>query len=355
MDSRRVSAEDRAEAADDGAPVISVIIPALNEASMIGKCLASLSQTRFPRSRFEVVVADNGSTDRTLDVVQSFSAKLDVKVLQQPGVTISALRNLGAGVARGKVLAFLDADCVVPESWLADVARQMSAGPERVIGSRYRIPERSSWVARSWYGVCYPPLDGEVTYVPSGDLVILQSAFDRIGGFDEELATSEDCEFCLRARAAGMPVHAIAELAVIHLGTPQTLAQFYRKHRWHGMHVAKVFVQNMGSVPHLRAVANALFFLICSVGLLAGAGVGLAIGRYWMMAVPLAAVFGFSFLCSIRKLRGVPGRDFWPTLSPLTVLYFIYGMARANALLMASKRTSGRESKTCKVREATHR
>ena len=83
---------------------ISIIIPALNEEKMIGRCLESLSQLAFPQDRFEVLVVDNGSRDNTLAIVESFKDRLNLKVLQQAGVRISALRNLGARTASGDIL-----------------------------------------------------------------------------------------------------------------------------------------------------------------------------------------------------------------------------------------------------------
>ena len=97
-------------------PLISVIVPALNEGSVIRRCLASLQQQRLPSDCFEVIVVDNGSTDRTREIARSFGGSLAVTVLERSGVRIAALRNLGAATARGEFLAFLDADCVAPST-----------------------------------------------------------------------------------------------------------------------------------------------------------------------------------------------------------------------------------------------
>src|SRR5260221_12583246 len=80
------------------APGISmlIIIPALNEEKMIGRCLESLTRLGFARDRFEVLVVDNGSRDNSWVVADSFKDRLNLKVLHQAGVRISALRNLGA-------------------------------------------------------------------------------------------------------------------------------------------------------------------------------------------------------------------------------------------------------------------
>jgi glycosyltransferase involved in cell wall biosynthesis len=314
---------------------ISVIIPTLNEEAMIGKCLECLAQSRFPMSGFEVIVADNGSRDRTMEIVRSFARQLRITALQQPGVTISALRNLSAQAAQGEFLAFLDADCLVPDGWLQAALRHIEDPTNRIVGSRYAIPADSSWIGRAWYGVGYAPADGEVAYVPSGDLIVSRATFLQLGGFNEGLATSEDCEFCLRARNAGVPVQAVAELAVTHLGTPQTIRQFYGKHRWHGTHVAKVFWKNMTSAAHFRAVAFALYVLACWIGLIAGLGGIVFVHNYFLFAGAVAGMMIVSVLCSIRKLHKVRGIQFWQNVFPLTALYIVYGTARASSLLMA--------------------
>ena len=97
---------------------VSIIIPALNEARMIGKCLDSLTQLDFPRDHFEVILVDNGSTDDTIKIARSFTDRLRLRILQKKGVRISGLRNLGAREAQGEVVAFLDADCLAPSNWL---------------------------------------------------------------------------------------------------------------------------------------------------------------------------------------------------------------------------------------------
>lgn len=325
------------KAAEAGTLRVSVIIPVLNEEAVIGRCLDALAQSTLSRKSLEVLVVDNGSTDRTLKVVAGFSERLRLRVLQKAGVNISALRNLAAAEARGEILAFLDADCLASPEWLERALAHLDGQSERIVGSRYAIPADSSWVGRAWYGIGHAPVDGDVAYVPSGDLLIRRSTFCQLGGFNEALATSEDCEFCLRARNAGLPVRAAVELAVTHLGTPQTLAQFYRKHRWHGTHVARVFAKNRKSGAHLRAVAFALYTLGCCGAGLAGLAMALFFRQYILLIMASSGMIAVSLGCGIRKLRGVRGREFWSNLLPFTALYIVYGLARASALLAAGR------------------
>jgi glycosyltransferase involved in cell wall biosynthesis len=312
---------------------VSIIIPALNEEEMIGRCLASLVASCFPGNAFEVILVDNGSTDRTLEIAQSFSTQLKLTIQQHAGVNISALRNLGAAIAKGEIFAFLDADCSVPANWIENAVLHLASEPGGVIGGNIDIPEDSRWVARSWYKVGYAPKDGEVTYVPSGNMLMRKSTFLRIGGFNESIMTSEDCELCFRARGAGFTVRAIRDMAVIHWRTPQTLKEFYRREVWHGTHVAKVFFQNIQAMANFRAVAFAFYMLSCSAGVLIGALVAVFLQKYVLLCFAVGGILVGPLLCSIRKMRLVRGKRFWLNLIPLTLVHMTWGFARARSLV----------------------
>ena len=260
-------------------PVISVIVPALNEESVIGRCLASLKQQKPPSAHFEVIVVDNGSTDRTREIARSFGGSLSVTVLDRSGVRISALRNLGAAMARGEFLAFLDADCVAPQHWLRQTVDLLRADDFRIIGAQYRIPANSSWVAKAWYGDLWRMKDGPVSYVPGGDLAISRELFMNLGGFDETIVTSEDTEFCERAAASSVPILAVPSLSVVHLGTPQTLEGFYRKQSWHGINVHRVFLRDIRHSKSRKAMLFAVYMLIGIVVAIAGVCAGAISGR----------------------------------------------------------------------------
>src|SRR5581483_5212063 len=86
---------------------VSIIIPALNEERMIGRCLASLVALDFAHEKFEVILVDNWSTDKTLEIARSFQDQINLRILQKTCVRISGLRNLGAQEANGEIVAFL--------------------------------------------------------------------------------------------------------------------------------------------------------------------------------------------------------------------------------------------------------
>src|ERR1700761_8163860 len=251
---------------------ISIIIPALNEERMIGRCLESLTKLDFARERFEAVLVDNGSRDNTLTIAESFKDRLNIRILQKSGVRISALRNTGAQVATGDILAFLDADCLASNDWLDRIFILAPADGAGVLGAHYLLPEDSSWVGRTWHRYQEAPKAGEVSHIPAGDLIMRREDFLRLGGFDETIQTNEDYELCERARAAGMKVRAFPEIGVVHLGTAQSLKVFFRKQAWHGTHVIKVFLRDPIHSHNRKAVFFAAYTLLCFAAVVAGIG-----------------------------------------------------------------------------------
>jgi len=313
----------------DSLELISIVIPVLNEEKVIGRCLECLKNMTFSRERIEVLVIDNGSTDNTTTIARTFGVHFPVTILEKKGVHISALRNLGAAHARGGIFVFLDADCLVPKSWLSIATKVFETTCAGVIGGYYQIPEGSSWVARTWYPDDEVKKSGAVAYVPSGDLMITRETFFRVGGFDETLETNEDYEFCQRVLAAGFPVLAFPELNVIHLGVPQTMGHFYRRNRWHGKHVTRVFFRNIGSLHNARAVFFAFYVLLCLTGITVGLGL-CAIGRFEILAIALAGLLVGPLLIA---LRAAIARRELTHVFPLTSLYLLFGISRAACLL----------------------
>jgi glycosyltransferase involved in cell wall biosynthesis len=310
---------------------ISIIIPALNEEKMIRRCLESLTRLAFASDRFEVLVVDNGSRDNTLIIADSFKDRLNLKILQQPGVRISALRNLGARAALGDTLAFLDADCLVPADWLDRILALAPSDGTGVLGAHYLLPEDSSWVGRTWHRYQEAPKSGEVSHVPAGDLIMRREDFLKLGGFDETIQTNEDYELCERARKAGMHVRAFPQIGVIHLGTAQSLRVFFRKQAWHGTHVIKVFLRDVLRSHNRKAAMFAFYTLLSVFAIIAGIALTLAgHGRWW---IPMAAATALCLPPMALSVRNVLSSRRYSDFFPLFALYLTYGIARAKALL----------------------
>ena len=307
----------------------SVVIPVLNEERTIRECLQSLANSKLESDRFEVLVVDNGSTDETVQIASSFACRLSLAIITKPGVTIAALRNAGAAAARGRVLAFLDADCCAPAEWL-ELAAATVEKEGGLVGGPYTVPPSYNWVAQVWSGREVHTFRGARSYLHGGNLIVRRCDFLAVSGFDEALQTNEDFEFCQRARSAGFRISAFSELGVVHFGTVQELRRFFRKQRWHGKDVLKVFLSNWRAKPNLRPLSFAVFTLLAAFGTCFGGVLWLAGGTSHVLVASLLALLAGPLLLSIRETVSTPGPR---NPIPLACLFLVYGLARAACLI----------------------
>jgi glycosyltransferase involved in cell wall biosynthesis len=115
-------------------PLLSFVIPALNEELLLGSTLRNISDTLGDSLPHEVIVVDHNSTDNTARVAEQGGAR----VQSVSGGTIASLRNVGARMASGSVLVFLDADVVLSAAWAGNiraVIQRLHDDPRLVTGS----------------------------------------------------------------------------------------------------------------------------------------------------------------------------------------------------------------------------
>jgi CDP-glycerol glycerophosphotransferase len=136
------------------APVLSVVVVASNAESYLSECLHGLqSQTLF---RLEVIVVDNGSTDGTAAVAQQMAAHDHrFRLLLRPTVALTAARNAGALVARGRFLAFMDATDTVPPNAYASLINSLRHTGSDFAAGAVRTVLRGRWHRPSWTTVTH--------------------------------------------------------------------------------------------------------------------------------------------------------------------------------------------------------
>jgi len=211
-------------------PKFSVIIPVYNEEKRLAGCLESIRDLDYPAGGWEIIVVDNGSTDNTRDVAESYGAT----VLVDHTKNVSGLRNLGVSHAGGEILAFIDADCVADRSWLKNASTYVDNADVAAWGSPPALPKEATWVQRTWYLVRQKEkMVQDVDWLETMNLFVRKGHFNGIGGFNEGLVTCEDVDFCYRLREYGKII-ADSRLEVIHHGEAQTVKEFMRKEVWRG-------------------------------------------------------------------------------------------------------------------------
>lgn len=232
------------------APIVSVVIPARNAASFIGNQLESLA-AQVGAPAFDVVLADNGSSDGTAERARTVASALglDLTVVDARGVpSASHGRNVGAGHARGRILAFCDADDLVNETWVADLAAGVDSQEDVVVAGalhhgRFNAPE-----VLAAYRIDPDPTPGEfdrlprlttpdrafagyLFTVPGGNFAIRRDDYLRLGGMDPSYpGGAEETDFAWRAQETGMTV-LVAPRAVVHYRLKSDARALFRQQR----------------------------------------------------------------------------------------------------------------------------
>jgi GT2 family glycosyltransferase len=184
-------------------PEASVIVPTLNSAETLDAQLAALAGQDFVGS-WELIVADNGSTDTSRAIADRWRARLPalrvVDASDAPGV--SHARNRGASAATGEFLLFCDSDDVVMPNWMSALVKA-SVDADAVGGCR-RVLDWSDAKYRRGLGDGY--LAAGITPLSSvsgGNLLVRNAIFEELGGFDENLTVGEDVDLGFRLQLAG--------------------------------------------------------------------------------------------------------------------------------------------------------
>lgn len=239
---------------------ISFVIPVLNGEKYIGDCLESI-QSEIEVGD-EIVVVDNGSTDRTIEIVKNFK---NINLYVHPDIPVSALRNRGALVCKNELLAFIDSDCVLSNGWRKHAITVFQDNTIHASGSLCDIPEDAGWIEKAWFAQKYASA-GPVKYINTGNLLVRRPVFNKLNGFDETLVSDEDCEFGERLNNAGFVMVEAPEIHVIHLGNPETLAGFYKREKWHATSVLALQLKEIFNKPTVMSIIFGLTIvasLIC--------------------------------------------------------------------------------------------
>jgi cellulose synthase/poly-beta-1,6-N-acetylglucosamine synthase-like glycosyltransferase len=226
-----------ADAADAGRPAVSVLVPAYNSARTIGRCMAALARQET-RTRFEVIVVHSGEDETGALARQALP---DVRVVQLAERAVAArARNVGAGLARGAILAFIDSDAYAAPDWIDRVVEAGTAGYELVCGA-IENANPASPVSRAEQLMMFNEFLPGARQRPSwfalsGNMVLGRTAYDRFGPFPEVRA-AEDIVFSRRLLAAGGRILFCPALRVAHDNRTE-LRAFLRNQVLVGRHTA---------------------------------------------------------------------------------------------------------------------
>jgi glycosyltransferase involved in cell wall biosynthesis len=181
-------------------PLVSVIVPALNEEKNIGECLQSVCEQTF--KNFELIYVDGGSTDDAIKIARKYADLITYDKGKGPAFA----RDIGASEARGKYLAFMDGDSRAKHDWLEHIVRDLNEGFVGVGG--YVKPKSTRFLHKFMYWLSWsiwPRITAALgLYQFNGaNCAFRKTTFMHVGGFSKRLSFLEDVDIALRIKKCG--------------------------------------------------------------------------------------------------------------------------------------------------------
>jgi glycosyltransferase involved in cell wall biosynthesis len=256
----------------EGNRFVTIAMPCLNEEAFIGPCLQSVLEQTYPLDRIEVLVADGGSTDGTLEAIGRLAA-LDrrIRVIANPDRFQAAGLNRILREARGDVIVRMDVHCEYAPDYVQKCVEVLERTGADNVGGAQRCRGRSAFeravcaALRSPLGVggaAYrnPEKEGYVDTVFLG--AYRKSVFDRIGPWDSAAITNEDAELNQRLVAAGGRIYLSREI-VVHYSPRSSFGALARQYYRYGRGRARTLRKH----GRFLSIRPALPFLAVTTGL----------------------------------------------------------------------------------------
>lgn len=308
---------------------VSLCLTVLNEAGSIDELMRSVvSQTRLPD---EVVVVDGGSTDGTLEKLELYRNRLNVRIFKEPGASISKGRNEAIRNAGGEIIAVTDAGVRLSPNWLAGLAAPIEAGTADVSAGFFRTDPRSLF--ETAMGATVLPFQRDInpeSFLPSSrSIAFRKEVWSSVGGYPEWLDYCEDLIFDLAYLSRYFRQAWVPE-AIAHFRPRSSLKSFWLQYfryargdgkadLWRKRHAARYLTYLVGAPAGLLLTKRVPYFaaLILMAGLLyiktpaarflnLSANLGVGKRSLGLALVPMIRLTG-----DLAKMAGYPVGVLW--------------------------------------------
>lgn len=246
--------------------IVSIIIPAHNEEKDIGECLNNLNNQTF--KNFEIIVVDDGSTDKTCEIVKKFKKVVLIKGLHKgPG----ASRNMGAKNAKGNILVFIDSDMTFDKDYIKNlIAPILNDKTGKIIGTThdYEIAGNTKNIWSRCWGKIRLDFRGNPNWKEnllggSPFRAIRKDKFLELGGFDSRYGYADDQTLWIKYKI--MPE--LAKNTKCYHKNPETLKAVYKQSQWIGASKDNKFLNiplTEKVIPLFMIIASPLMILLLS-------------------------------------------------------------------------------------------
>ncbi|MES9991873.1 MAG: glycosyltransferase [Candidatus Thiodiazotropha sp.] len=298
---------------------ISFVVPAFNESKYIELCVKSINkQCDSAELNYEIIVVDNGSTDKTATLANDAGAT----VYSIKRAAVSHARNFGVSKSRYPLIAFIDGDVEITREWVDTLKHHYNdliSKPLFITGHQCVVPESGGWIEQYWFK------NLKDQFLGGANIITSRKAFDDIGGFNELLKTGEDYDFCIRCISEGYNYFTDKGFVAIHLGFPHTFVDFLRREYWHGEGDFKSIQVFFSSIV---AIISVIFLLLIILSV-----IFLATGHTLIAIICLAILLLLNIAITLKRF----GSCGIKTIVVNTFLNFSYFFARIASLYRAIK------------------
>lgn len=199
-------------------PLISVVVPYLNQPEYLDNCLQALGRQTFDLKQFEIIVVDNGSSELPSEICRRYP---NVALTSEKSPGPGPARNRGISLSAAPVLAFIDADCIAAPDWLQTIVDEFADPKTHVIGGDVRIAlaDPTSMTMLEAYESIYAYRQKmyieRLGFSGTGNLAMRRWVFEKVGPF-AGIDVAEDREWGKRANALGFSTTYCPAMKVFH-------------------------------------------------------------------------------------------------------------------------------------------
>lgn len=298
-------------------PLVSIVIPMLNEQDAIERCVHSILAQDYPQDKLEIVIVDGMSVDASRQVVQTMmNEHQSIRLLENPSSRTPASLNIGIRQAKGDVVIILGAHTTIDSRFVSTNVKYMNeldvkctGGTQMNVGETY-VQRAIGYAMGSIFGIPSAPY----RFYPKKrfvDTVVYaaykRQLFDEIGYFDEELRISEDAEFNWRIRKAGNKIFYTPEI-ISYYYPRKNLSRLFKQFFNYGIFRVNVMKKHFDSFKLIHFLPPLFIATMCI--LLVG---GFLLPVLWRFAAVLSAAYLLYIVLGaivtagkIRKIHYVP-------------------------------------------------
>lgn len=209
-------------------PFASIIVPVYNGERSISKCIESLVSQDYPTDKYEIIVVDNYSNDRTAEITQEYPVTY---VFENRSQNSYAARNTGVKYSKGDALVFFDADQIATTSWLKKLLSQWDSEGYGAFGGREinRVPG-FPLIEDSLLPNKDEPRKGSFILLSTACAAYRKNVFERLNGFDEAYASAGDNDLSIRLqKKLGLKIKYISDAVFYHMQPRYNLLSLMRR------------------------------------------------------------------------------------------------------------------------------